>query len=493
MAVRDVFYMGGQSNSGGASAGETGSDLATVPFWKDEVSVTVTPALGSLLGAAGGGTGCAYTFGRLLLTAGFRPIIWNIYRGSTAANAWAPGGAYYDELVASLEAALAATQSAHSGDTFRFHMLWDQGEYEARYGYPSPSGPEQAIIDAWPTNVGLVREAFEDVVGASASLIIVGTNYQLDDQNNAAAFRVLQQAAGHDMFVTRDEADGVTYAGTDGLHPNTAGYVQYGERLAPAVAAYLAGLGSLSVDTRDAMIDHLRDKAALTPAATHYVHLYEGANWTTPLTDATAADYAPASNTNDDTTWPDAADRAKSNGVAFEFPTPGGTWVAFRSWRLTDSAVEGVGTVLMQGSHNPIVATVATGAWSYPAGGISIVAATGGFSDAVVHGLFDRIFGGAAFAQNTTQYPSHWAGDPQGAGSQAGSRVAVTQASTWGSASGGVAVTVAPISLTQQVTGTYLAEHAASTGGTPLLSAARPAAVGASGTIAAGELKTQIL
>lgn len=505
MTVRDVFFMGGQSNSGGTNgSGELGADIAAVPLWKDELTITPAPTLGPLSGAAyvssaiRSSSGCTYTFGRLLLAAGYRPILWNCYRGSTPVNSFIPGGAYYATLVTSLTSALAATVAAYPNDRLRFHMLWDQGEFEARYGYPSPSGPEQAIIDAWATNVQTVCGVFESVVGRLAWLHVIGTDYQLDGQNNPAAFRALQQSAVSTfarpgIFHTRDRSDGISYADIGGLHPDQAGYILHGQRLAPAMASFLNGLGSLSDATRNSCVNQVRNKGNITPAANHYVHLYQNANWTTPLTSGSATGYAPASNTDDATTWPAASGRAKSNGVAFTFPVPGATWPAFRGWRLTDSATEGVGTVLAQGSHEPIVATVATGAWSYPAGGITFVAAVGGFSDAVAHGLLDRIFGGAALSPSVTQYGSYFAGDPQGGGAQAGSRVAITQASTWGNSAGGVSVTVAPISLAQQVTGTYWAEHAASSGGSPLLSAERPTTVGAAGTIAAGQLKTQVL
>lgn len=504
MAVRDVFFMGGQSNSGGTNgSGELGADIAAVPLWKDEVTITPVPALGALSGAAyvdpatPSSSGCTYTFGKALLTYGVRPIIWNIYRGSTAANAWIPGGAYYNDMITSLTNALAATVAAYPGDTFRFHQIRDQGEYEARYGYPSPTPPEQAIIDAWATNVQATHAAFEAVVGAKAWLHVIGTNYQLDGQNNPASFRALQRSAvttavNPGIFQTRDSADGITYADVAGLHPDQAGYILHGTRLAASIAQFVYSLGSVGVTTRSSWVDHVRNKATAPVGVTHYVHLYEGASWTTPLTGGTATNYAPASNTNNSTTWGASTGRTKSNLVAFSFPAPGGTWPAFRSWRLTDSATEGAGTVLAQGTNDPITATMATGAPSIPIGGITISAATGGFVDTVVHGLMDRTFGGSAFAQNATSYGSYWAGDPQGGGAQVGSRVAITQATAFGSAVSGQSVSVASVALTQQVTGTYWAEHDAGAGGNLILSAARPAAVGLSGTILPGQIQTTV-
>ncbi len=504
MAVRDVFFLGGQSNSLGVNAsGETGPDLATVPFWKDEVGITASPSLGALFGAAfvnpstPSSSGCTYTFGRLLLTYGVRPIIWNIARGSTAANMWIPGGTYYNQMVTSLTNALAATVAAYPGDTFRFHHIRDQGEYEARYGYPSPNPGEQAIIDAWATNVQATHTAFETVIGRKAYLHVIGTNYQLDGQNNPASFRALQRSAvttavNPGIFQTRDSADGISYDDVAGLHPNQAGYILHGSRLAASIASFIASLGSVGATTRSAWVDHIRNKATAPVAANHYVHLYQGADWTTPPTAGNAVDHAPASNTNDATTWPAAADRSKSNGVAFDFPEPGATWPAFRSWKLTNNATEGTGTVLAQGTHDAITATAATGAWSLPVGGITFTAADESLSDDVVHGLLDRTFGGAAFAQDATSHGGYWAGDPQGSGSQVGSRVAITQATAFASAAGGQSVSVASVALTQQVTGTYWAEHDAGAGGNLILSAPRPAAVGLTGNILPGQIQTVI-
>jgi len=510
VTVRHVIWRGmpGQSNCVGAETGETGSDLSAVPYWKDDL-VTTTPALGPLLGAASGGVGADYTIGRLLLAAGLHPIIVNVARGSTYCNQWVPGGTYYAQAVTSLTDAWSAIKAAYPGDTFVHHHMSDQGEEDARYGYPSPSPAQQAITDAWSANYETCHGVLETIVGAAMSRFVVATNYQLVNQNDPAHFRALQLAAAvlatgdTRRLITRDTADGVAYD-VNGLHPTTPGYVTYGKRAAKALIDVIQ-TGSLTTTTRNAILNHLHNRQTISPAATHYLHLYADDALTVPLTAGTAAGYVgPASNTNNTTTWPAPSGRAVSNGAAFDFPAPSGTWPAVRGWKLTDSDTEGAGTVIASCTHPPVIASPANGTLSYPIGSITITFAgintTGAITtepaalaDAEANGILGVIFGGTPYAPLTTAYGSHWAGDPQGSGAQAGSRVALTQASVWGAASGGVATCVAPVTLAQQITGTHWAEHSASTSGTLLRSGARPAAVGASGTIAAGQIKKQLL
>lgn len=502
MTARHLLWRFGQSNSVGAAAGASGSNLATVPLWKDEVGVTVTPVLGSLLGSASGGVGADYSIGRALLADGWHPIICNISRGSTYLSQWKPGGTFYSQFVTSITNAWAAAKAANPNDSFTHHHVSDIGEEDARYGYPSPSGAQIAITNALVADWALVHAVLEGIIGTTAQRWVIATNYTLAGTNDIALFRSMQLAAAvvgtsdARRLVTRDETDGFVYPGGTGLHlsgGDGGGYDLLGQKFARIFAQVVAEQSSLSSYTRDAKLNHLNNKVTHSPAATHYLHLYADVGLSTPLTSGTATGYAPASNTNNTTTWPNASGRTKSNGVAFTFPTPGGTWPDVCGWKLTNSPTEGVGNVLASGSHAATPVSVALGALSYPIGAISITAATGALSDTVAHGLLNLIFGAVSYTQLTTAYGNHWAGDPQGAGSQAGSRVAMTQASLWGSSSGGVAVSAAAVSLTQQVTGTYWAEHDASSAGTLLRSATRPAPIGASGVISVGQLKTQIL
>jgi hypothetical protein len=253
-------------------------------------------------------------------------------------------------------------------------------------------------------------------------------------------------------------------------------------------------MGNLSTFAKNTLLDHVRNKATYSPAATHYLHLYADDALTVPITSGTAPGYAVVSKTDNTTTWPNAAARVKSNGTAWTFPSPTGTWPDVHGWKLTDSATEGAGNVLASDIHTPVAVSLAgdTGPIAYGAGAITITVASTGFVDAVVHGLLNLMFGGTAYTQLTTTYGSYWDDAPPG-GTQEGSRVALTQATVWGAASGGVSVTATDITLAQQANGDYWAEHDASSGGNLLFYAPRPASVGALGTIQAGQLQTTFL
>jgi len=259
-------------------------------------------------------------------------------------------------------------------------------------------------------------------------------------------------------------------------------------------------MGTLSPYSANAAINHVRNKATHTPAATHYLHLY--ASGSVPIS---GNGYAVVSKTNNTTTWADEAARVKASGVAWTFPSPTGNWLDVVEWRLTDSATEGAGNLLASDTHDPITVgttngpgSTPTGPISYAIGDITITAATnvsvGGFVDSVVHGLLNLLFGGTAYSQLATVHGSYWAGDPEELGSAiAGGSVSITQATAWGSATAGVAVTIADITLADQATGTYWAEHDDADGaGNLLFTAPRPNTVGVGGVIYAGQLRTQI-
>ncbi len=504
MAVRHVIWSTGQSNSLGANPCETGADIAAIQHWKDELGVTVTPALAALKGAASGGTGSDYTFGRLLRARGYQLVMATIGRGSTAANAFIPGGAYYAAMVTSMTNAWAAIKAAYPGDNFVHHHYMDQGEYEARYGYPAPSGPEQAVINAWGANTENRHQTLQTIVGAPVARYVVCTNYQLTNQNDAAAFRAQQDAAAAvgtgdaRRSIKRDASAGVTYENPDGLHPNTAGYVTVGQIRAAAFIE-INPMGTLTTFARTSLLAHARNKAAYSAAATHYFHLKAGGAYVSQ----SGTGYAPIAKTNNATNWPNASGRAKANGTAVTWASPTGNWGNVNEVEVTDSATPGGGNILASDTFTavPVGNTAGaggsdTGPFSIGVGSFTITAATnvstGGFADSVVHSLLNLMFGAAAYSAPVTTYGSYWAGDPAGAGAQAGSRVAITQATAWGTAAAGLISTSADVTLAHQGTGTYWAEHDASSGGNLLYSAPRPSTVGAGGTITAGQLQTQI-
>jgi hypothetical protein len=505
MAVRHIVWRTGQSNTLGANQGEAGPDLATVPFWKDEIGITASPVLGPLLGSASGGTGADYTIGRLLYAAGYRPIIATISRGATFANAWIPGGAWYAQMVASMTAAWAAIRAAYPGDTFVHHHVMDQGEAEARYGYPAPTGPEQAIINAWGANTENRHQTLQTIVGAPISRYVIPVNYTMTNQNDPASFRVAQEAAAvvgtgdTRRSIKRDASLGVAYEG-DGVHPTgPAGYTKYGELFVAAFKA-INPMGTLTTFARTSLLAHARNKVAYVAAATHYFHLKAGGAYVSQ----SGTGYAPLSRTNNATNWPNASGRAKANGVALTWASPTGNWGNVDEVEVTDSATPGAGNILASDTFTavPVGNTAGpgssdTGPFAIGIGSLTITAPShvgaGGFADSVVHSLLNLMFGGAAYSAPATTYGCYFAGDPAGAGTQAGSRVAITQASTWGTAAAGLIATQADLTLAHQGTGTYWAEFDASSSGNLLYCAPRPGTVGAGGTILAGQLQTQIL
>lgn len=299
----------------------------------------------------------------------------------------------------------------------------------------------------------------------------------------------------------------------DDIHPNGAGYdlIMNGPngviaQLGPYILAAANDgtiMGNFSPAAQNAAINHIRNKGAYSPAATHYLHLYSGVGATTPLA-GTGNGYAAASNANNTTTYGAAVTgRVRQNAVAFTFPTPTGTWPDVTGWKLTDNSAEGAGLVLASATHSAIPVSASTGPLAYGAATITITIApvvnslTGaihGITDMVAAGILNLFFGAVAYTQLTTTYGSYWTlpPSPYGAGTQAGSRVALTQASVWGVASGAVAASIADVTLTQQATGTYWVEHDAVSAGSVLYVAFRPASVGAGGAILTGQLRTSL-
>lgn len=297
----------------------------------------------------------------------------------------------------------------------------------------------------------------------------------------------------------------------DDIHPNGDGYdaICNGAngviaQLAPLILAKAndgTAMGFIPTPAKNKLVDHSDNVAAYSPAATHYRHLYSDAACTVPLTSANANNYVPVSKTNNATTWPAAdAHGVKSTGVAWTFPDPGvgHTWPSVMGWKITDNATEGAGLVIAQNSHAAVPVDGTTGAISYPSGAACVSLPDPG-TDGVGWGLvarqelLDLMFGATANSPRVTTHLSYWAGIPGSGGTIAGGSVPLTQASVWGAAANGEAASIADVTLTQQVTGTYLALHSAATGGGTLLRVCfRPASVGSSGTIQTGLLRVKL-
>lgn len=306
----------------------------------------------------------------------------------------------------------------------------------------------------------------------------------------------------------------------DEIHPNATGYNLIMNAASTGVIAVLGPLvlaaaanasnpmGSLSVPAENKLLDHQTNVQAYSPAATHYLHLRSGVGGTTPVTAGVAAGYAPASNANNTTTWPSTVDTSlnTTNGAAFTFPAPSGDWPDITGWVLSDNATDGSGTVLASHSHNavPVGLTrgalgISTGPFSHPPGDLNIAAPAAGlallgsgFTLYAISRLMSLMFGAVANTPIVTAHICHFNGNPQSGGTQAGSRTAMTQASVFGAASGGVAASIASVALADQATGNYSAVYDATSGGHLLFSCPRTASVGATGTLVAGQIALRL-
>lgn len=284
--------------------------------------------------------------------------------------------------------------------------------------------------------------------------------------------------------------------------PVTGMIAKFGPTLT-AMAETGSTMGTISPAIKNAHVNHLLNKAARTPAVTHYRHVYADAGLTVPLTNVTAPGYAALAKTNNTTLYPSiSSGRAQTNGVDWTYASPTGNWPTVYGWKITDNATEGLGTIIAQDTHAPVTVGTSNGPGGTPTGPLSYLAgsdsitygsadgsgAGGAFSDFAVQSMLNLEFGAVAYTAPVTGYYSYQVGDPRGAGVIAGSRVSATQNSLWGSATGGTAVSIADLALTQQVTGTFLALHDAVSSGHLILAAPRPSTVGAGGTIFAGQL-----
>lgn len=530
MGARLCVIYTSQSNGLYPGRGETGPALTACGYygWSGGTTDGTSGLMVDAPGAGAGQGGSMYTILRILSQVYKIPSDGiDLTYGSSFYNEWMPlepGAQEGRDALAQLEIALAALKTRHPNDYFIFIDVRNQGTSDARqnnYQYQSGEGYPSATYPGWALGFrGLPRvggaaaswhDALEDTVAlyfpenTLVHYCVVESNrnmtgqffqYTIQDQQALAVSNVsggrearlipLRDDAGYDV------ADGVhmiaasctiTTGSLPGIYP-FGGFQWKGNVEAAALKSiWDAIMGSLSSFAKNTLIDHFRNKSTYSAAATHYLGAFVAG------VEVTGNGYERASATNNTTTWPNAAARSKSSGVAFTWPTATGTWGIIDEVRVFDASSGG-----NELARHTLVSTVtitATKTLVVASGAITISAPAGGLVDSVVHGLLDLMFGGTAYAQLTTTYGSYWAGDPQGAGAQAGSRVSITQASTWGAASGGRAVTTADVSITDQATGTYWAEHDAAAAGNLLCSGLLPA-IPSGGKVAAGRLLTTL-
>lgn len=437
--------------------------------------------------------------------------------GSSAYNRWNPLGPYLaPDILAHRATALAGLRDTSPGETdFRFIHIRNQGTTDMQIDNLSYQQGWAAGTDLWhealeAQNVAngfrrftakicvkcfsgldlsyqrpaVERQQLTWVGGMPlADTSLIGRHPRLVETEDARAF----DADGTHGKAAAVVIDGVTYPG--------GGYHWMGTKILPAVLGII-NMGTTSTYTRNAIADQARNKATAPIAATQYVHLYGSGG--TPLTNGNAPGYAVFSFTNNQTSWPDAVGLVKTNGIAWVF-NPSGTGIPVEEIRLTDSATEGAGHVLASDTFSPVAWNTSGGAITVPIGGFTITFASpllvGGATAAALQPVVNRMFGAVNNSPLTTVHACWINGDPNAGGSAAGARVAVTLASTWGAATGGVATNTAAISLPHQGLGTYYAEYDASSGGTLLYACPRgsqgPTVLGADGVIPPGSLILQ--
>jgi hypothetical protein len=480
LQIVDVIIKTGQSVNAGTIAIGGSGPFPVCPWWG-----LASAAFSSMVA---GTPANDVALAQALEAAKRKCCIINISQGGTSSLDWTPpSGAAWVIFAPKFVNALAALPAQFpAGTVFRYWHSHDQGE--------SDTTLTLAQVNNWATVFESIHSNIVQMVGQAMPRIITLTKDPQPVNTLLSALRAQQVIAAQtpSHYINRDIGSGVTY-GADTIHPDLPGYLVLGAMQGNVILG-LDTMGTLSATALSALVDHQNNKAAYSPEATHYIHWYAGG---VALTNGNSPGYVKNTSTNNTTTWPNASSRIKSNGVAFT-QTPSGTGLSPDEVRITNNATEGAGTVLASDTFTPVAWSVATGPVSIAIGAFTITAATnvavGGFTDSVVHSLYNLMFGAVAYTQLVTTFLSYWAGDPAGAGTIAGGSVALTQASQWGSAVSGQAQSILSVSLAQQVTGTYFAIHdTADGGGVLLMTCTRAASIGASGTILAGQLLTTML
>jgi hypothetical protein len=248
-----------------------------------------------------------------------------------------------------------------------------------------------------------------------------------------------------------------------------------------------APVGSLTAFALTSLTDHVRGVAAYSRPATVYLRLFSGG------TELSGNNYAALAITNNTTNFPAAAGRTKAlAGIQVFLPPTGASWT-FDEVRCYDAAVAG-NALATHSLSSPVTVTVGNEYVFDGTGGSEfiITCPAEGIVDAELHAILDHMFGGGDYTAKATTYGAYYAGDPQGAGAQAGGRVAITNDGTqWSAASGGLTRSLADITLTAQATATHWSEWDAAVAGNLLWSTTLPE-VPKLDTIPAGKLRFKL-
>lgn len=483
MIVHVMIY-GGQSNASGAIGGTVPAGIpdASIRFWNhtsffnpEEIDFGEFRDLDCR--DVDDNHGGELAMGLALKAAGLHAAFIKIASGATTMFNWTLASSHGPTFQATLAAALAALPAELPSSVFRFYLVWNQGENDS-------ANDTNATL--WGSRFATFVGQVEDTLAAAGYAqglsggAIVRTSIHWDSASEPAitSLRTSQaEAAAAFGFTLIDQDD---FAQPD--HITAAQQNTLGARQAAALLEII-NMGTLSTYQRTALVNHFRNKGDHTPAATHYCAAFVAG------VEVSGNSYARSSNTNNKTTWSDAASRAITNDVAFTFPDATGAWGEIDEVRIYDHATAG-NELARHTLDTPIEIDDTTGPLVIDVGAIDITCAAGGLTDTVVHELMNLAFGATANSPRATTYGTYFAGDPDAAGSEtSATRTAVTQATAWGAAANGLAKTVAAVALADEGDATYWCEFTASSAGTRLTKALLPA-LPSGGVIPAGALRT---
>jgi hypothetical protein len=529
MGVRLGIIYTSQSNGLYPNRGEAGSALTGCGYFGYSDG-TSDGTGGLMVDAPGKGTGqggSMYTILRILSQQYGIPCDGiDLTAGSSAYNEWMPlesGAGEGRACIVQLRVALAALKARHPGDTFIFLHIRNQGTTDARVAnaqYQSGAGYPGATYPGWALGFrGLARvsgaaaswhDAVEDevtavykyvslihyiVVESNRSMTLQTFPYTIQDQQALAVTNVsggrvarllqLRDDAGYDVA---DQVHHIAAACTITVGVLPGVYSGGGFHWKGTAEASLAKeiweqlMGNVAVTAKNAALNNKRNKGTYSPPASHWFAAY-----------VAGVRKGAKSLTNNTTLWPNASGRTKTNGIEIAWDAATGSdWGAVDEIRIFDADPAGASNELGRCTLSSAV-TIAVGEILRIApAAIQLVLPAGCLTDAEARASLDLLFGGTAETPRTTTYLSYFLGNPASGGTILGSSVALTQASVWGVASGGVMVSAADISLAQQLTATYMAEHTAASGGGSLISSFTVETPPGSGTITAGRLQTTI-
>ena len=161
-------------------------------------------------------------------------------------------------------------------------------------------------------------------------------------------------------------------------------------------------MGSITNYLETALLNHVFNDTAYTPAATLYLALATA----NPGEAATGASMSEVANANGYSrkalTCGASASRAIANSAAVTFDPATGSWGTVTHWAIADSATHGAGNALAYGSLVTSKAVVNGNEPSVAIGEVVISVATGGASNWLANGLLDFAFRNQAFAAPAT-------------------------------------------------------------------------------------------